>query len=219
VSALAYHRCHPDPDVMSDPQQVQVEDQEQISDGYLKVTRYQLRHEQYSGGWTDTLSREVMERGEVAAVLPFDPARQEVILIEQFRVGAWSARWPKPWLLECIAGIIEPGESPEEMVRREAREEAGCDITVLEPVAHYFSTPGACSEKVDLFCGRVDTSGLGGIHGLAEEGEDIRASVWPITDALELLDTGRICNSMTLIALQWLARYHRGLTHKWLQGD
>jgi len=204
---------------MSDPRQVQVEDQEQISDGYLKVTRYRLKHEQYSGGWTDTLSREVMERGEVAAVLPFDPVRQEVILIEQFRVGAWSAQWSEPWLLECIAGVIEPGESPEEMVRREAREEAGCDITVLEPMARYFSTPGACSEKVDLFCGRVDTSGRGGIHGLAEEGEDIRASVWPLTDALELLDTGRICNSMTLIALQWLARYHRDLAHKWLQGD
>ena len=212
-------RCHPDPDVMSDPRQVQVEDQEQISDGYLKVTRYRLKHEQYSGGWTDTLSREVMERGEVAAVLPFDPVRQEVILIEQFRVGAWSAQWSEPWLLECIAGVIEPGESPEEMVRREAREEAGCDITVLEPMARYFSTPGACSEKVDLFCGRVDTSGLGGIHGLAEEGEDIRASVWPLTDALELLDTGRICNSMTLIALQWLARYHRDLAHQWLRGD
>jgi len=204
---------------MSDPRQVQVEDQKQISDGYLKVTRYRLKHEQYSGGWTDTLSREVMERGEVAAVLPFDPVRQEVILIEQFRVGAWSAQWSEPWLLECIAGVIEPGESPEEMVRREAREEAGCDITVLEPMARYFSTPGACSEKVDLFCGRVDTSGLGGIHGLAEEGEDIRASVWPLTDALELLDTGRICNSMTLIALQWLARYHRDLAHQWLRGD
>ena len=81
--------------MISDPQQVQVEDQEQVSDGYLKVTRYRLRHEQYSGGWTDTLSREVMERGEVAAVLPFDPVRQEIILIEQFRVGAWSAQWPE----------------------------------------------------------------------------------------------------------------------------
>ncbi len=202
---------------MADPRRVEVEDQERISDGYLKVTRYLLKHEQYDGDWTDTLSREVMERGEVAAVLPFDPVRNEVILIEQFRVGAWSAEWPEPWLLECVAGIVEPGESPEEMVRREAREEAGCDITALAPIARYFSTPGACSEKVDLFCGRVDTFGLGGIHGLAEEGEDIRATVWTLTDALTLLDTGQICNSMTLIAMQWLARHHTDLAEKWLQ--
>ena len=158
-----------------------------------------------------------MERGEVAAVLPFDPVRNEVILIEQFRVGAWSAGWPQPWLLECVAGIVDPGESAEEMVRREAREEAGCDITALEPIARYFSTPGACSEKVDLFCGRVDASGLGGIHGLAEEGEDIRATVWTLTDALALLDNGKICNSMTLIAMQWLAHHHANLAEKWLQ--
>ena len=202
---------------MADPNRVKVKNRERISDGYLKVTRYLLKHEQYDGGWTDTLSREVMERGEVAAVLPFDPVRNEVILIEQFRVGAWSAGWPESWLLECVAGIVEPGESPEEMVRREAREEAGCDIAALEPIARYFSTPGACSEKVDLFCGRVDASGLGGIHGLAEEGEDIRATVWTLTDALALLDTGKICNSMTLIAMQWLAHHHANLAEKWLQ--
>ena len=202
---------------MADPNRVKVKNRERISDGYLKVTRYLLKHEQYDGGWTDTLSREVMERGAVAAVLPFDPVRNEVILIEQFRVGAWSAGWPESWLLECVAGIVEPGESPEEMVRREAREEAGCDITALEPIARYFSTPGACSEKVDLFCGRVDASGLGGIHGLAEEGEDIRATVWTLTDALALLDTGKICNSMTLIAMQWLAHHHASLAEKWLQ--
>ena len=202
---------------MADPYRVKVKNRERISDSYLKVTRYLLKHEQYDGGWTDTLSREVMERGEVAAVLPFDPVRNEVILIEQFRVGAWSAGWPESWLLECVAGIVEPGESPEEMVRREAREEAGCDITTLEPIARYFSTPGACSEKVDLFCGRVDASGLGGIHGLAEEGEDIRATVWTLTDALALLDNGKICNSMTLIAMQWLAHHHANLAEKWLQ--
>ena len=202
---------------MADPYRVKVKNQERISDGYLKVTRYLLTHEQYDGDWTELLSREVMERGEVAAVLPFDPVRNEVILIEQFRVGAWSAEWPQPWLLECVAGIVEPGESAEEMVRREAREEAGCDITALEPIARYFSTPGACSEKVDLFCGRVGTSGLGGIYGLAEEGEDIRATVWTLADALALLDTGKICNSMTLIAMQWLAPHHTELTAKWLK--
>ena len=199
------------------PRQVQVESEERIGDGYLKVTRYLLRHEQYDGNWTQTLSREVMERGEVAAVLPFDPVRSEVVLIEQFRVGAWSAQWPQPWLVECVAGVVESEETPEEMVKREAREEAGCDITALEPIARYFSTPGACSERVHLFCGRVDATGLGGVHGLAEEGEDIRATIWPVADALAMLETGQICNSMTLIALQWLAGHHAALAAKWLR--
>lgn len=159
-----------------------------------------------------------MERGEVAAVLPFDPVRNEVVLIEQFRVGAWSAGWAQPWLVECVAGVVEAGETPEEMVKREAREEADCDITALEPIARYFSTPGACSERVHLFCGRVDATGLGGVHGLAEEGEDIRATIWPVADALAMLETGQICNSMTLIALQWLAGHHAALAEKWLKG-
>ena len=200
------------------PRQVQVESEERISDGYLKVTQYLIRHEQYDGSWTQTLSREVMERGEVAAVLPFDPVRNEVVLIEQFRVGSWAAEWAQPWLVECVAGVVEAGETAEEMVKREAREEAGCDITALEPIARYFSTPGACSEKVDLFCGRVDAAGLGGVHGLAEEGEDIRATVWPVAEALAMLETGQICNSMTLIALQWLAGHHATLSEKWLRG-
>ena len=159
----------------------------------------------------------LMERGEVAAVLPFDPVRKEVVLIEQFRVGAWSADWAQPWLVECVAGVVEAGETPEEMVKREAREEAGCDLTALEPIAQYFSTPGACSEKVDLFCGRVDATGLGGVHGLVEEGEDIRATVWPVAEALAMLESGQIYNSMTLIALQWLARHHVTLAEKWLK--
>ena len=203
---------------MITPSRIQVENEERISDGYLKVTRYLIRHEQYDGSWTQLLSRDVMERGEVAAVLPFDPVRNEVVLIEQFRVGAWSAGWAQPWLVECVAGVVEAGETPEEMVKREAREEADCDITALEPIARYFSTPGACSERVHLFCGRVDATGLGGVHGLAEEGEDIRATVWPVADALAMLETGQICNSMTLIALQWLARHHATLSEKWLTG-
>ena len=201
------------------PTRVRTDAKKLISQGYLKVLRYALRHEKYAGGWTDTLTREVMDRGGVAAVLPFDPVRQEVVLVEQFRVGAWASGWPTPWLLECVAGVIEDGESAGEMVRREALEEAGCEVVELELVARYFSSPGACSEMVDLFCGRVDSTALGGIHGLADEGEDILARVWPLTDALALLDTGQISNSMTLIALQWLTLNHQRVTDDWLRQD
>ncbi|MEK9942472.1 MAG: NUDIX domain-containing protein, partial [Gammaproteobacteria bacterium] len=197
------------------PQRVDLREESRISSGYLKIDRYQLRHERYLGDWTETLSREVMDRGAVGAVLPFDPFRQEVILIEQFRIGAWAAGWPEPWLLECVAGVIEKDETPEALAIREAREEAGCEITRLEPIARYFSTPGACSERVHLFCGQVDTSSAGGIHGLETEHEDIFACVWPLKDALALLHRGEVSNSMTLIALQWLDRHHEDISHRW----
>jgi len=197
------------------PHRVDLQEESRISSGYLKVYRYRLRHERYVGDWTETLSREVMDRGAVGAVLPFDPFRQEVILIEQFRIGAWAAGWPEPWLLECVAGVIEKDETPEALAIREAREEAGCEITRLEPIARYFSTPGACSERVHLFCGQVDTSSAGGIHGLETEHEDIFACVWSLKDALALLHRGEVSNSMTLIALQWLDRHHEDISHRW----
>ena len=197
------------------PKTVTTDSDKKISEGYLEIRRYQISHEKYDGNQTPILCREVMDRGSVGAVIPFDPIRQEVILIEQFRIGAWAASWPQPWLLECVAGVIEDGETAEELVCREAREEAGCKILQLEPIARYFSTPGACTELVSLFCGRVDSTGLGGIYGLETENEDIFATVWSLQDALSALRNGAICNSMTLIALQWLADQHGRITQEW----
>jgi ADP-ribose pyrophosphatase len=141
--------------------------------------------------------------------------RDEVILIEQFRIGPYAVGWD-PWLLEGVAGIIEDGESPEDVARRETREEAGCEITDLVPVMRYISSPGACSETVALFCGRVDSSGAGGVHGLADEGEDIKVMVYPVAKAIGLLDSGRIVNAKTIIALQWLALNYADLKQRWL---
>ena len=197
------------------PKTVTTDSDKKISEGYLEIRRYQISHEKYDGNQTPILCREVMDRGSVGAVIPFDPIRQEVILIEQFRIGAWAASWPQPWLLECVAGVIEDGETAEELVCREAQEEAGCEILQLEPIARYFSTPGACTELVSLFCGRVDSTGLGGIYGLETENEDIFATVWSLQDALSALRNGAICNSMTLIALQWLADQHGRITQEW----
>jgi len=184
-------------------------------EGHFRIDRYRLRYEQYAGGLGAEVVREVFERGQVAAVLPVDPVAGRVVLIEQFRAGAW-ARGLQPWLLECVAGIIEPGESAQEVCRREAREEAGCELGELVPVAAPFlSSPGACTETVSLYCARVDAAGLGGIHGLDEEGEDIRVFTCSIDEALALLDAGRIVNAKTIIALQWLALNRDRLMQRW----
>ena len=197
------------------PLGVRLHNREMLYSGFLEVDQYEVSHELFGGGWSEVLEREVMHRKEIAALLPFDPERQEVVLIEQFRVGAWAGDWPHPWLLECIAGVMEAGESAGEVAVREAEEEAGCRVLELELIGRFFTTPGGSSELVNLFCGRIDATGLGGIHGLADEGENIKATVWSLPDALALVEDGRICNAKTLVALQWLALNHPRLTSNW----
>ncbi len=172
--------------------------------GYFQIDAYRLRHRTFDGGWTREFSREVFERGHAAAVLLYDPDRDAVVLVEQFRTGAHAAGL-EPWLIETVAGIIEPGEEAAEVVRREALEEAGCGVGDLEPIGTFILSPGGSSETMVLFCGRVDSRGAGGVHGLDHEDEDIRVVVLPTDEALELLRAGRIVNATTALALQWLA--------------
>lgn len=193
---------------------VQIEDVTPVFQGYFRVDRYRLRHRRYDGTWTGPITREVFERGHAAGVLPYDPRRDEVVLIEQFRIGPY-ARGDAPWQVEIVAGIIGAGETAPEVARREAVEEAGCTITDLEPVAAYYMSPGAVSEHMTLFCGRTDTRGVGGVHGLAEEDEDIRVTVLPFAAALARARDGSIANSPALIALLWLALERDRLRARW----
>lgn len=185
--------------------------------GFFRMERYRLRHRLFSGGWSPVLLRELFERGHAAAVLPYDPVLDQVVLIEQFRVGALSAPGG-PWLLEIVAGVIDHGETAEEVVRREALEEADCPIEVLVPICDYLVSPGGTSERISLFCGKVDSSRAGGVHGLAEEGEDIRVLVAPFAVALEHVRTGKINSASAIIALQWLA-LNRGEVRQCWTGD
>ncbi|MFQ5469532.1 MAG: NUDIX domain-containing protein [Gammaproteobacteria bacterium] len=184
-------------------------------DGFFRIERYKLRHQLFSGGWSDVLIRELFERGHAAAVLPYDPVRDEVVLIEQFRVGAMEDG-RGAWLLEVVAGVIEEGETPNDVACREAIEEAGSTITGLIPVCDYLVSPGGTSERIALFCGKVDTKNVGGIHGLANEGEDIKVSVMSFYDALSLLKSGKIYSASPIIALQWLALNRDNVRKQWL---
>lgn len=182
--------------------------------GYFRIDRYRLRHRKFDGGWTEVMSREIFERGHAAAVLLYDPERDKVALIEQFRPGALAAGM-EPWLIEVVAGIIEPGEEPEEVVRREALEEAGCTVTDLHFVGRYLATPGGSSESIWLYCGRFDSRGAGGIHGLDHEDEDIRVLPLSRQEALERLAAGEITNLFCAVALQWLALNYTEMMSIW----
>ena len=182
--------------------------------GYFQMDVYQLRHCKFDGGWTAPMSRELFERGHAAAVLPYDPDRDRVVLIEQFRIGAYAAG-VEPWLIEVVAGIIGPGEDPLEVVRREAVEEAGCEIGELVSIGTFLMTPGASSETLAMFCGRVDSEGAGGLHGLDHEGEDIRSFVTTAEEALERVMACACPNANTVIALQWLTLNRADLRRRW----
>jgi len=173
-------------------------------EGFFRLERYRLRHRLFNGDWSRPIVRELFERGHAAAILPYDPIRDEVILIEQFRVGALAAPGG-PWLLEIVAGMIEANETAEEVVKRESVEEADCVITDLIPLYDYLVSPGGTTERVALFCGRVDAMHAGGVHGAVEESEDIRVHVVTLDAALTLLKSGRINSASSIIALQWLA--------------
>jgi len=183
--------------------------------GFFRVDRLRLRHRLFAGGWGRPIMREVFERGHAAAILPYDPVRDEVVLIEQFRVGALTAG-AEPWLIEIVAGIIEGTESAEDVVRREILEEAGCATTDVLPIMDVFTTPGGSSERIAIFCGRVDASGVGGIHGLGDEGEDIRVFTESPAAALQRIADGTIVNIIAVAALQWLALNRDALRERWL---
>lgn len=185
-----------------------------VYDGHFKIDRFRLRHRLFDGGWSGEVTRELFERGHAAALLPYDPVRDEVILIEQFRVGALDVPGG-PWLLEIVAGVIDEGESPADVSRREGLEEAGREILALEPICDYLSTPGGCSERVSLFCGRVDTTGAGGVFGRADEHEDIQARVLSFPDALAEITERPVNVASLVIAMQWLTLNRERLRAAW----
>lgn len=170
---------------------------------YFQLNEYSLSHELYRGGYSNLFTREMFERGAVVALLPYDPKCRKVVLIEQFRAGAMGDE-KSPWLIECIAGVIEEGESETQVAIRESYEEAGCDIKQLHAISRYYVSPGCSTEICTLYCGIIDSTGIGGIHGLAEENEDIRVELVDAKIAYTWVCEARIKSSATIIALQWL---------------
>ncbi|MEO1903757.1 MAG: NUDIX domain-containing protein [Alcanivorax sp.] len=206
---------------MNDPKPVFTADDVEILEretpfqGFFHIDRLTLRHRHYEGGWGAPIKRELFMRPPAAAVLPYDPVRGEILLIEQFRVGALDWR-DSPWCLELVAGLADKaGEPVADLVRREALEEAGVEIGELRPVAHYMPSPGGSNERLQVFVGRADLSGAGGIHGVAEEGEDIRVVVQPVSAIEALLQSGRVDNAASLITLQWLLLHREALDREW----
>lgn len=185
-----------------------------LYEGFLQLKQVRFRHRLHLGGLSTPITREIVDCFHYAAILPYDPVADTILLIEQFRIGAYCGHLPA-WQQEIVAGIIDPGETADAVACREAKEEAGCDILDLIPISRYAISPGMSSETMTLFCGRIDSRGLGGFHGLAAEQEDIRAYLLPYRKVRRLLKGGGITNAVTLIALQWLILNRPWLRPQW----
>ena len=197
--------------------QIDLIDAETGYEGFFLLKSYRLRHSLYAGGMSRELVRERVERLRAVAVLLYDPDLDRVVLIEQFRIGALE-QGAGAWLLEIVGGMWEEEEPPREVARKEAREEAGCAILELLPIGDVWVSPGTASERVMLYCGRVDASGAAGVHGLDHEGEDIKVVVMAFHQAMEALSRGRISAATAIIALQWLALNRERVRERWIRG-
>jgi ADP-ribose pyrophosphatase len=182
---------------------VEILNRESLYKGYFSAEKLHLRHKLFEGGWSKPLTRELFLRGHAVGILLYDIKKDSICMVEQFRVGAIESE-QSPWLLELVAGIIDEGETPQQVAVREAWEEAHCSVTHVIPMIKYWPSVGACTETMELFCGLFNSEGVGGVYGLPEEGEDIRVVVLSREEAYKYVEDGTINNAASIIALQWL---------------
>jgi nudix-type nucleoside diphosphatase (YffH/AdpP family) len=182
---------------------------------FLAVQELRLRHRRFDGGWTGELDRSVVAWGDAVSVLPYDPGRDRVLLIEQFRPAPMARGDRNPWCIEVIAGRVDAAETPEQTARREAAEEAGLTLGRIAGIAGYYPSPGLACEHLTAFVGEADLAGAGGLHGLAREGEDIRTMVLGFDEAMAAVEAGAVNTAIALVSLLWLAANRQRLRDEW----
>ncbi len=196
-----------------------IESQSRPYAGRFAVDVVKFRNRRFDGSMSGVRTWELFRRGRAAAVLPYDPWTDQVVLMEQFRLPALAAGLD-PVMMEVPAGLCEGGETPEQTVRREIREEIALETDALLPMVDVVLTPGGSDERCTLFAGRVHAppagpDGIAGTAGLASEEEDIRARVLPADLAIERALGGAYANSVTVIALLWLAAKRQQVRAEW----
>ena len=198
-------------------QDIEILGEQTLYEGFFTLKRIQFKHKLFAGGESGVVTRELLIKGAASAVIAYDPKEDSVILVEQVRIGA--AYYPEshrsPWLLELIAGMVEKGEKPEEVALRESEEEAGIQVKNLTHCLSVWDSPGGTVERIHLFVGEVDSSQAKGIHGLAEENEDIRVHVVKREQAYQWMCEGKIDNGIAVIGLQWLQLNYAQLQQSW----
>ena len=170
--------------------------------GFFSLNKYEFIHQKHDGKWTDKVEREIFSGAHVSSLLPYDPVRKEIILIQQFRAGVLST-FDDDYLYEIVAGIIDKGEKPEETAKRECLEETGCDVKKIMPIHSYFPAPGSSESYYHLYLGEINSFDGERIMGLENENENILVKAFKIDKVRQMLKNKKITNGLTLIALQW----------------
>lgn len=183
---------------------VSIEQKKYIFEDIFKIEEAHLRFEKFNGEMTDTVRRISLERGDSVAVVILNLTTNKIILVSQFRYPSYNNG--QGWLIETIAGMVEPGESPEETARREVEEEIGLNISTLEFISTFYLSPGGSSERIHLFYSEVsgENAKYKGTGGLISEGEDIKAEELSLEEALGKVRSGEIMDAKTIIGIYWL---------------
>lgn len=195
-----------------------IKQRDRLYDGHFKVDLFTIQHELFEGGVSTELIRERVSRQNSVGVLPYDPNRDEVVLIEQFRMGPLEQD-DNPWMTEIIAGLVEMGENFEQVAYRESLEEANCKLQDLQHLSSFYPSPGGFSEQSHVYVGKANTANLGGVYGEKSEGEDIRVKVVSSEDAFAMLENGTICSAIPMIALLRFRSIKQELVNKWADKD
>ena len=188
--------------------------------GFFSTEVFRMRFRRFDGGQSPELQREVFIGADAVTVLPWDPVRDRVLVVEQVRVGPLVRGELNPWQLEPVAGRIDAGETPEEAARREAQEEAGLTLGPLLKAAEYYPTTSAFSEYLYSYVAPCDLpDGVAGTFGLAEEAEDIRGHLVDFPEIVARMDAGELGNAPMILTLQWLIRHHDRLQAEWREAS
>ncbi len=178
--------------------------------GFFSLNKYEFTHEKHGGNWTDKVEREIFSGAHVSTLLPYDPLKKEIILLQQFRAGVLS-RYDDDYLYEIVAGIIDKDEKPEDAARRECFEETGCEVKKILPIQNYFPAPGSSESYYHLYLGEINSFDGERIMGLESENENILVRSFKIEQVRKMLKDKQILNGLTLIALQWFfLEYYKG---------
>jgi ADP-ribose pyrophosphatase len=200
-----------------EPGSWEIVERREVYRGFFSLDVLRLRHRLFRGGWSPVIQRELFRTRRAVVVLPYDPVRDAVVLVEQFRTGALEM-CEHPWMLEACAGMTEPGETAEDVARRECLEECGLEPRRLALCCEYAASPGAMTERVTVFVGEVSAPEKGAVFGVAAETEDIRSHVMPLEQALAWLRQGRIIAVTAVTSLLWLQANKASLRAEWLNG-
>jgi ADP-ribose pyrophosphatase len=182
--------------------------------GFFQLFKIRLRHKLFAGGWSREFNRELFAKSQAASAVIYDPVLDLIGLVEQFRIGTLDSPHG-PWTLEGVAGMVEEGESPAEMMHRELVEEAGLLAKELLPITAFYPTPGSCDEYTFIYCAICDLRNAGGVFGVAGEHEDISFKTYPAQQVFNAMLQNRTNNAATLIGLLWLQRERAELRQTW----